>query len=194
MAGYLPEPIKTMWLTACCTGFRSCELVALQWQDIDFVQGTITVRHSFVQGNLATPKTRASAATVPLDVGLAQLLRSHWQRTVYQSPEDFIFAGDSGKPRWQSGLVKTFLVPAGQRAGVGRIGWHTARHTFSNLLRAGRADVKVHQGLMRHSSATISLDLYSGANSDRASARRWLESLRQFLHLLALSRFSRAGK
>jgi len=44
-----------------------------------------------------------------------------------------------------------------------RIGWHMFRHTFSNLLRANGEDVKTVQELLRHSSARVTLDLYSQA-------------------------------
>jgi integrase len=167
VADHLREPIKTMWLTACCTGLRSCELIALQWQDVDFENGTLTVQRSCVQGHLNSPKTRASAATVPLDAVLARLLREHWQLATYRALDDFIFASDSGKPRWASEIVKSYLRPAGFAAGVGHIGWHTARHSYSTLLRAGKVDPKVHQSLMRHSSISMTMDGYTSVASDQ---------------------------
>jgi integrase len=167
VADHLREPIKTMWLFACCTGLRSCEVIAIQWQDVDFENATITVRLSCVQGHLNSPKTRASAATVPLDAVLARLLREHWQRATYRAPDDFIFASDSGRPRWASEIVKSYLRPAGFAAGAGRIGWHTARHSYSTLLRAGKVDPKVHQSLMRHSSIVMTMDGYSSVATDQ---------------------------
>jgi site-specific recombinase XerD len=44
-----------------------------------------------------------------------------------------------------------------------RIGWHTFRHTFSSLLRATGADIKVMQELLRHASSRVTLDTYTQA-------------------------------
>ena len=38
-----------------------------------------------------------------------------------------------------------------------RIGWHTFRHSYSTLLRATGADIKVMQELLRHASARVTL-------------------------------------
>jgi integrase len=56
----------------------------------------------------------------------------------------------TGRPRWPWTIKRTQLLPAGIRAGLGRIGWHTFRHSYSTLLRALRVDLKVQQELLRH--------------------------------------------
>jgi integrase len=43
-------------------------------------------------------------------------------------------------------------------AAVRKVGWHTFRHTYSSLLRASRADIKVLQELLRHASSRVTLD------------------------------------
>jgi integrase len=43
------------------------------------------------------------------------------------------------------------------------MGWHTFRHTYSTLLRAIGADIKVMQELLRHASARMTLDTYTQA-------------------------------
>jgi len=47
--------------------------------------------------------------------------------------------------------------------GTQGIGWHTFRHTYSSLLRATRADIKVMQELLRHASSRVTLDTYTQA-------------------------------
>jgi len=44
-----------------------------------------------------------------------------------------------------------------------KIGWHTFRHTYSSLLRATRADIKVVQELLRDASSRVTLDTYTQA-------------------------------
>jgi integrase len=48
-----------------------------------------------------------------------------------------------------------------------RIGWHTFRHTYSTLLRATGADIKVMQELLRHASARVTLDTYTQAITEQ---------------------------
>ena len=80
-------------------------------------------------------KTPASQRWMPLDRSLAEKLRQH--RLIYISPENnegWIFANpNTGKPYWPSRIQESWLVPAAEKAGLGRIGWHTFRHSHSSL-------------------------------------------------------------
>jgi len=55
---------------------------------------------------------------------------------------------ETGKPYWSSKIRENHLVPAGEAAGIGRVGWHTFRHTYSCLLREHEVDVKVQQAIV----------------------------------------------
>jgi len=52
------------------------------------------------------------------------------------------------------------------RAGIGKIGWHTFRHTYSTMLRSLGVDVKVQQELLRHADIQTTLKIYTQAVSD----------------------------
>ena len=41
-----------------------------------------------------------------------------------------------------------------------RIGWHTLRHSFGTLVKAGGADVATTKELMRHANVSITMDRY----------------------------------
>jgi len=164
----LAEPYKTMTLTVACLGLRACELVGLQWADLDFLNLTVKVARSVVQGEINGTKTETSESILPLHPALAELLIAHRQRSTYLQPTDFVFAGDSGKPRWSSQIVKDYIKPAVTRAKVqGPVGWHTLRHSYSTLLRALGTDVKVQQELMRHANIQTTLNIYTEAISDQ---------------------------
>ena len=60
--------------------------------------------------------------------------------------------------------MRRFVRPAAAKVGITQhIGWHTFRHTYSSLLRATRADIKVMQELLRHASSRVTLDTYTQA-------------------------------
>jgi len=62
------------------------------------------------------------------------------------------------------------LKPAAVRAGVGRIGWHTFRHTYSTMLRSLGTDIKVQQELLRHSTIQSTMNVYTQAISAQKHA------------------------
>jgi integrase len=118
---------------------------------------------------------------LPLDQGLASELWTHKARSVYVTDSDFVFAGDSGKPRWKDCILADYLKPAADRAGVGKIGWHTFRHTYSTLLHALGAKPAVQKELLRHANIQTTMNIYTRAVSDekREAASRVAHALYQ---------------
>ena len=66
-------------------------------------------------------------------------------------------------PWWPSRIVEHWLRPAGIKAGIGRVGWHTFRHSYSTLLRSLEVDVKVQQELLRHADIRTTMNIYTQA-------------------------------
>jgi integrase len=60
-------------------------------------------------------------------------------------------------------IQENWLVPAAQKAGLGRIGWHTFRHSHSTLLHALGVDLKVQQELLRHADIRTTMNIYTHA-------------------------------
>ena len=147
----LREPYGSMVLVAGCLGLRASEVVGLQRGDFDWEALIVTIRRGVVHGRLGETKTEASEKPMPLDAELAKEILAHRERSVYIQPTDYVFAGASGNPRWQETILADHIKPAAVRAGImGKVGWHTLRHTYSTLLRALGTDVKVQQELLRH--------------------------------------------
>ena len=163
--GKLAEPYKTMVVTIACLGLRVCELLSLQWGDIDFDALTVKIQRSCVEGEVNPTKTEASESTLPLDPDLADVLRMHRTQAHYAADSDFVFAGATGKPRWPDTILADHLKPAAVKAGIGKIGWHTFRHTYSTLLHALGARPAVQKELLRHSDIQTTLNIYTQAIS-----------------------------
>ncbi|HEX5482252.1 MAG TPA: tyrosine-type recombinase/integrase [Terriglobia bacterium] len=182
----LTEPYRTMVLTAACLGLRVCELLGLQWRDLDFDNLSVKVQRSVIEGRVFETKNQASEGVLPLDAGLAESLRAHKSRSFYVGDTDFVFAGDSGKARWKDGILADYLKPAAVRAGIGKIGWHTFRHTYSTLLHALGAKPAVQKELLRHANIQTTMNIYTQAVSDekREMASRVAGSLYQVVPVL----------
>src|SRR5206468_10695907 len=101
---------------------------------------------------------------VPLDPQLVEGVRSWKKTTLFNRPEEWVFASVAmgGKqPYWPENLLKNFIRPAAKSVGITKhIGWHTFRRTFATLLKSNGEDVKVMQELMRHADPGIAMKLY----------------------------------
>src|SRR5437899_9109463 len=69
-------------------------------------------------------------------------------------------------------IMRNLIRPAAVELGIAEhIGWHTFRHTYSSLLRANGADIKVMQELLRHASSRVTLDTYTQARFTNAELK-----------------------
>lgn len=162
----LDNPYRTMVILDLATGLRCSELFALKWGDVIWDDLTLLVRRGIVDTVTSDVKTEYSRAGMPLDPALAEVLLN-WQRTTeFAKPDDWIFASPfkAGRMPWQPWRVQQHHIsPAAVRCGIGRIGWHTFRHTFRSLLDETGAPLKVQQELMRHADIRTTMNIYGKA-------------------------------
>jgi integrase len=161
----LQEPCRTMVLMAGCLGLRISEILGLRWGDIDWGDLTILIQRSVVQGIVYETKTEASRKPMPIDSQIAESLLRLQRRAAYVGPEDFIFPNSSGGPRWNGIMLTDHIKPAAERAGIGKIGWHTFRHTFSSLLHQAGTGLAAQKELLRHADIQTTMNIYTQAVS-----------------------------
>ena len=162
----LQQPYRTMVLVAACLGLRASEIVALQWGDFDWLTLSVLIRRSVVHGRMGETKTEYSRRPVPLDPDLGRILLELREQSPYQGEGDWVFGNADNRPRWQESILSCHIKPAAARAGIGLVGWHTFRHTYSTMLRAIGTDVKVQQELLRHADIATTMNVYTQAVSD----------------------------
>lgn len=162
---HIPEPFRAMCIVAMCLGLRVSEVLGLKWTDIDWDGMRIAIRQAYVYGRQGDVKTRTSQKWMPLDRSLAEKLRQHRLRFASRpNIENWVFANpETGKPYWPGRVQENWLVPAAKKLGIGRIGWHTFRHSHSTLLHALGVDLKVQQELLRHADIRTTMNIYTQA-------------------------------
>jgi len=69
-------------------------------------------------------------------------------------------------PYWASEVLKDDLIPAGKKAWVLNLGWHSFRHTYRSFLDATGAPIGAQQKLMRHSHVSTTMNIYGNAQMD----------------------------
>jgi len=177
LLGELDEPFRTMVILDLATGLRCSELFALKWCDVLWDDLTLLVRRGIVTGVVSDVKTKYSNASIPLDPALAEVLLNWQRKTFFKNPQDWVFASPfvKGRMPWYPwGVERRHIIPAGIRCGIGRIGWHSFRHTFRTLLDETGAPMKVQQELMRHADIRTTMNVYGKAmdESKRAAHRK----------------------
>ena len=157
-----------MVLVAASLGLRASEIIGLQWGDFDGANHSVLIRRGVVNGRIGDTKTEASRKALPVDSSLADaLLELRKCQTPRVSPGDWVFGNRFGRPRSQQDILRRHIRPAALRAGLGKIGWHTFRHSYSTLLRGLGADIKVQQELLRHSTVQSTMNVYTQAVSEQ---------------------------
>jgi integrase len=144
---------------------RVSELLALQWQDVDFHLNTITPARGIVDSHVGGLKTVASASAVPASQEVTDTLARWHAVSLYKEPTDWVFPSPKmggAQPYWQDSLMRKVIWPAAKRAGITKhIGWHTFRRSLASLLVGENAPVKLTQEMMRHANARITVELYA---------------------------------
>jgi len=160
---HLDEDTRTMSMVDASLGLRASELLGLRWEDFDWKSLRVKIQRSWVYGRVEAVKTEGSEKWLPLDSNLADLLRRHREKMPDELLKTgWVFASPfTGKPWRAHKLVRYHLRPAAEKAGIGRIGWHTFRHTYSTLLHAYGTDMKVQQELLRHSDIRTTMNIYT---------------------------------
>jgi len=158
----LEQPYSTMVILAACLGLWVGEILGLQWGDVDLLNAPLLIQRSVYQYHVGPAKTACSEAALPLAPEIVSALGNWLARATYRADTDFVFASMKGGPRDADKLREDVLQRAADRAGLGKIGWHTLRHSYATALDVARARLKVAQALMRHSSITTTMDVYTG--------------------------------
>jgi integrase len=71
-------------------------------------------------------------------------------------------------------ILKRHIRPVLERLKISKkIGWHSFRHGFSNLLRENKVEIKTIQDLLRHANSRITMDIYQQTvTEERRSAQK----------------------
>ena len=124
----LDQNTRTTSMVDVSLGLRAGELFRLRWEDFDWKGLRVKIQRSWVYGRVESTKTEGSEKWLPLDQELADILRRHRDTM----PDELLQTGwvfvspFTGKPWWAHKVVRYHLRPAAEKAGIGRIGWHTS--------------------------------------------------------------------
>ena len=176
------------------TGMRVGEILGLSWDDLDLVDGTLSVDHTFHPSSdgyfrLGPPKSTSSQRTIALSAEVVKVLRE------WKEPREYLYTTKvevDGKQAFASAPVDFRQVCAGpggqiltrkiwssafhdilRREGLRKIRLHDLRHTHASLLLLDGESMLAVSRRLGHASIQTTINLYGhllpNTDSDVAS-------------------------
>lgn len=98
----------------------------------------------------------------PSTPGMLEVFKSWRQLTQFADEGDWVFASpvNQGRLPFSYPWVWQMFQKAGSRAGIGKLGTHSLRHSYRSWLDALGTPIAVQQKLMRHSDIRTTLNIY----------------------------------
>lgn len=178
--------VTAMIMLLC--GLRKSEVIALRWEDIDFVNKTINVNKNarLIDSNTYEVKQgtkNGKGRIVPFpnllnDVLSVQKEQSRSKYLTYQT-DGTMHSPTSFAQMWKSyettlnynangDLSRNYFNPKGVPKVLQHITPHMLRHTYATLLYTSGVDVLTASKLLGHSNVEVTLGIYTHLQEERA--------------------------
>lgn len=150
------------------TGLRRGEICGIKWSDINFADGTLSVKRSVSHKKgggvtIGETKTDAGMRRILMPTSVLTLLQekranavSEWVFPHHMNPLEPLH------PNSAYTKLKTIL----KRANLPSIRFHDLRHTFATHAMQGGVDAKTLASILGHTDASFTLDTYTHLTGD----------------------------
>ena len=177
------EELYPIVVTTVYTGMRKGEVMALNWENVDFKERKIYVKNSLcrvydeqpgedgryrVSYQILEPKTKKSIRMIPMldEVYAALVEQKRRQEILKASQRDqyldqgLVFTDERGNHLYQREFMDKYHQFL-QKYHITDVRFHDLRHTFATLLIESDVSMKLVQELLGHSTITTSMDIYT---------------------------------
>ncbi|WP_348922033.1 site-specific integrase [Enterococcus rotai] len=170
---YLCELDRAIFRLLSFSGIRVGEALALQWEDIDFANKTLTVNKSLSETKngyvVSTTKTKKSVRALPIDEKTMHIIK-RWQlrqRELLlangQRKIEFVFTDLNNKH-----MIRNDIYQRSKRIAAAvdlpNIGCHGFRHTYASSLFESGANAKEIQEILGHTDIALTMNTYTHAS------------------------------
>jgi integrase len=166
---------ERIYLVALFTGLRQSEIIGLQWCDIDWENGLITVtrqRQRVIKGNggyrMVDSSKNGSFRKVTAAPSVLKVLKAERRQQAinrlaagkyWDNPDDFIFTDVLGTPVKHEAVYREFKKMV-KSIGMDHTRFHDLRHSYAINAIAGGDNIKSVSDNLGHYSAAFTMDVY----------------------------------
>lgn len=156
------------------TGLRIGEACALEWSDIDLINGTINIDKTYSKSirRLSTTKSKSGTRLISIDQATVNMLKLYQvrQRQLFsevggEAPE-VVFATPTRKYQ-NTAIRQDALDRRLKEIGCPRFTFHAFRHTHASLLLNAGISYKELQYRLGHATLAMTMDIYSHLSKDK---------------------------
>lgn len=156
------------------TGLRIGEACALEWSDIDLINGTINIDKTYSKSirRLSTTKSKSGTRLISIDQATVNMLKLYQvrQRQLFhevggKAPE-VVFATPTSKYQ-NTAIRQDALDRRLKEIGCPRFTFHAFRHTHASLLLNAGISYKELQYRLGHATLAMTMDIYSHLSKDK---------------------------
>lgn len=161
--------MESFLTTAFFTGMRTGELMALKWEDINFVSNKIHVRRSIRQGIEGTTKNGKDRLIDMLPVVASALKKKYRENGLKY---DYIFTSRLGKPYTESNsIIRWKWKPLLKRCSIDYRKLYNTRHTFATTMLLNGEDVLWVSKTLGHADISTTMKYYVKYIEDKSQKR-----------------------
>ncbi|SHO46831.1 tyrosine-type recombinase/integrase [Anaerocolumna xylanovorans] len=195
----IPTQFKVFFNLALFGGMRRGELIALTWNDIDFINNTININKStgYVKKKMITkaPKNKSSIRVITIPAPVMDLAKKYrTEQLVYKLSigdqwlgDNYVFIQSTGKQMHLATPYGTFkdiikkynATMENEEDKLPNIPLHGLRHTSATLLISDNNDVRTVSARLGHAQTSTTMNIY--AHSLKKSDEKASDSLSSML-------------
>jgi integrase len=162
------HPLGVLIVLAAASGARLGELLGLQWRDLDFDAGTMTVQRTLTEVNgrheFSEPKTKRSRRRIDLPRYAVEALKTHrCSQLATPHPTRLVFSDRSGRPLRRSNFIRRVWHKLLAEAELPKVKFHSLRHSHITALLAEGAPLPAVSERVGHSRTSMTTDVYAHA-------------------------------
>lgn len=146
-------------LTAINTGITRSEILALQWDDINWNDFTITVNKSIFHGKFLSHKTKYSKREVNVSQAVLNELNK-WQNACPKGEHNLVFPSPAGEIYDPDNMIKRKFIPLCRKAGIENLKFCDMRDNYAALLIKLNFPLTYVQQQLGHSSVNVTAERY----------------------------------
>jgi len=157
------DPLYPLYVVFLSTGLRRGEALGLKWENVDLVEGIISVKGiiTSIKGKTVwgETKTASSRRIVALPEFTKSVLIDHKLKQTVES--EYVFCTSKGTPYSPRNILRHFKKMAGIAGLPPNTTIHSLRHFFTSYALSQNVPVKDVQAILGHADARFTLNVYA---------------------------------